>query len=125
MSLTLEHSLSSPMDAATEVDWYQWALCHGDQVAYFMHECRTEIDPDTGDRYECDCNSREVVVHCKEQCARCPVLMWCRVWSVMTAQQYGIAGGWTESERRMARRIIVEAGVELVNPHKSRRSVEW
>jgi hypothetical protein len=111
-----QHSLCSVGEAVRDLRWQDDARCKGDMVACFAHECRSSF---------CDCDLDPVVQHCREQCEGCPVLVWCRYWTVVTAQQYGFSGGLSESERRFLRRLLKSAGIELPSMYEARRSELW
>jgi WhiB family redox-sensing transcriptional regulator len=40
----------------------------------------------------------------KAVCSRCPVMIQCRTWALMTGQAVGVWGGMSEDERRAMRR---------------------
>lgn len=47
--------------------------------------------------------------HVRSICWECPFVIECRVWSIITFLQHGIAGGLTQSERVQIRQKLRKA----------------
>lgn len=76
-----------------EWDWQLHGACRGMDSSFFFHP-----DGERGPRRE------HRATEAKKVCASCPVIEPCRRHALATREPYGVWGGLTEDERRMALR---------------------
>ena len=74
-----------------EWDWQLHGACRGMDSSFFFHP-----DGERGPRRE------HRASEAKKVCASCPVLEPCRRHALATREPYGVWGGLTEDERRLA-----------------------
>jgi len=75
-------------------EWSQRAKCKGKNALFFRHSCTSKCSV-----HPSKCERVKSVRDCKEICAYCPVLKYCRQWSIEENLEVGVAGGMTEYER--------------------------
>jgi WhiB family redox-sensing transcriptional regulator len=76
-----------------EWDWQLHGACRGMDSSFFFHP-----DGERGPRRE------HRASEAKKVCAACPVIEPCRRHALATREPYGVWGGLTEDERRLALR---------------------
>ena len=87
-------SLSTELNYLKITDWSQKAKCKDKTSLFFRHSCTPKCNT-----HPSKCERVKSVRDCKEICAYCPVLHYCREWAIQENLEVGVAGGMTEYER--------------------------